>query len=82
VEAFRAQAEMDGLLARKRRDHLGRQFDDTLQARLRRRVEEKVLGADERARIVDRLAAREVDPFSAADEVLARLGLGKGEGNA
>ncbi|HEY7511622.1 MAG TPA: methylmalonyl Co-A mutase-associated GTPase MeaB [Vicinamibacteria bacterium] len=82
VEAFRAQAEKDGLLARKRRDHLARQFDDTLQARLRRRVEEKVLGADERARIVDRLAAREVDPFSAADEVLARLGLGKGEGNA
>ena len=82
VEAFRAGAEASGLLARKRREHLARQFEETLQARLRRRVEERVLGRDERERVVDRLVARTVDPFTAADEVLARLGLAKGEGAA
>ncbi|HVR69882.1 MAG TPA: methylmalonyl Co-A mutase-associated GTPase MeaB [Vicinamibacteria bacterium] len=75
IEDFRARAERSGLLARKRREHLRRQFEDTLQDRLRRRVEEKVLGREERERVVDRLAAREVDPFSAVDEVLGRLGL-------
>jgi LAO/AO transport system kinase len=78
VEAFRARAEASGLLARKRREHLARQFDQTLQARLRRQVEERALGAGEREHIVDRLAARTVDPFTAADEVLSRLGLAKG----
>jgi LAO/AO transport system kinase len=75
VEAFRAAAERSGLLARKRRDHLGRQLEDTLHARLRRRVEEKALGADERETMVDRLVARELDPFAAVDEILGRLGL-------
>jgi LAO/AO transport system kinase len=75
VEAFRARAERSGLLARKRRDHLRRQLEDTLQDRLRRRVEEKVLPPGERERMVDRLVARELDPFAAADEVLRRLGL-------
>jgi LAO/AO transport system kinase len=75
VQAFRARAEQSGLLARKRRDHLRRQFEDTLQDRLRRRVEERVLGREERERVVDRLAARELDPFAAVDEVLGRMGL-------
>ena len=75
IEAFRTRAEQSGLLARKRRDHLRRQFEETLQDRLRRRVEEKALGREERERIVDRLAARELDPFAAVDEVLGRLGL-------
>jgi LAO/AO transport system kinase len=75
IEAFRTRAEQSGLLARKRRDHLRRQFEETLQDRLRRRVEEKALGREEREKIVDRLAARELDPFAAVDEVLGRLGL-------
>jgi LAO/AO transport system kinase len=75
VQAFHARAEESGLLARKRRAHLGRQFEDTLQDRLRRRVEEKVLGREERERMVDRLATREVDPFAAVDEVLGKMGL-------
>ena len=80
VEAFRVRAEASGLLARKRREHLARQFEETLQARLRERVEERVLGHEERERIVDRLAARAVDPFTAADEVLGKLGLAQREG--
>jgi LAO/AO transport system kinase len=75
IEAFRTRAEASGLLARKRRDHLRRQFEETLQHRLRRRVEEKALGHEEREKMVDRLAARELDPFAAVDEVLGRLGL-------
>jgi LAO/AO transport system kinase len=75
VEAFRARAAQSGLLARKRHDHLRRQFEDTLQDRLRRRVEERVLGREDRDRMVDRLAARELDPFAAVDEVLGRMGL-------
>jgi LAO/AO transport system kinase len=75
VEAFRAGAERTGQLARKRREHLRRQFEDTLQDRLRRRVEEKVLGREDRERMVDRLAAREVDPFAAVQEVLRKMGL-------
>ena len=40
-----------------------------------RRMRARVLTPDETARIVDRMAARELDPFSAADEVLGRMGL-------
>ena len=75
IEAFRTRAEASGLLARKRRGHLRRQFEETLQDRLRRRGEEKALGHEEREKMVDRLAARELDPFAAVDEVLGRLGL-------
>jgi LAO/AO transport system kinase len=75
IEAFRARAEQSGLLARKRRDHLRRQFEETLRERLRRRVEDKALGPEEREKVVDRLAARALDPFAAVDEVLGKLGL-------
>jgi LAO/AO transport system kinase len=75
VEAYRAEAEASGALARRRREHLRRQFEDTLQDRLRRRVAETVLAGEERDHVVDRLVAREIDPFAAVDEVLARMGL-------
>jgi len=75
IEGFRAGAESSGLLERKRRALLARQLEDVLHDRLMRRVRARVLTADETARIVDRMAAREVDPFSAADEVLGRMGL-------
>ena len=75
VQEFRARAESSGLLERKRRALLARQLEDVLHDRLMRRVRARVLTADETARIVDRMAAREVDPFSAADEVLGRMGL-------
>jgi LAO/AO transport system kinase len=75
IEAFRTQAERSGALARRRREHLRRQFDQTLQERMRRRLEETVLGPEDHARVVDRLAARELDPFAAVDEVLGKMGL-------
>jgi len=79
VEAFRARADASGLLADKRRAHLRRQFEDTLRQRLLGHVWSKVLRPGETDAIVERLAARTLDPFTAAAEVLRRMGLA-GEG--
>ena len=76
VEAFRAEADQSGRFAARRRLQLRRLFEQTLADRLLREVRRRVLSAEEVERTVDRLAARQTDPFSAADEVLARLGLG------
>jgi len=75
VEAFRADAAASGLLARKRRARLGRQLDDAVRQRLSARVRERVLTPAAREAVVERLARRELDPFSAAAEVLSQLGL-------
>ena len=74
VEAARTRAAAAGRLARKRRDQLARQLEESLRARLLRRVRERV-GAEELERTVDRLQARQIDPLSAAEDVLRRLGL-------
>ncbi len=75
IDAFRTRAETNGALARKRRAQLGQQFHDALQRRLLERVRERVLPQAETERIVDRLAARETDPWSAAADVLKRMGV-------
>ncbi|MBI3931996.1 MAG: methylmalonyl Co-A mutase-associated GTPase MeaB [Acidobacteria bacterium] len=75
VEAFRAKAGETGLLAKKRRAHLRQQFEGTLEERLMGLVRSRVLAAGEAERLVDRLAARELDPFTAAEEVLRKMGL-------
>ena len=75
VEAFRREAGANGLLERKRRDHLARQLDDALRQRLAARLRERVLTPLAREAVVERLVRREVDPFTAAGEVLAELGL-------
>ena len=73
VDDFRGRAERTGVLARKRRAHLKQEFEDTLQDRLMRVVRRRVLGPDEVERTVDRLEARAVDPFAAADAVIERM---------
>jgi LAO/AO transport system kinase len=75
IEAFRTRADAEGILAAKRRSHLRRQFEDTLGERLLAAARRRTLPPDEVERVVDRLAAREIDPFAAADEVLRRVGL-------
>ena len=75
VESFRARAEASGALARKRRAQLEQQFRDALQERLMRLVRARALGEGESERILARLASREVDPFTAAAEVVAKMGL-------
>ena len=76
VEAFRTRAGASGLLARKRRSHLRQQFEETLRARLMAEVKARALGEAAAEAVVDRLAAHEVDPFTAAEDVLAKVGLG------
>jgi LAO/AO transport system kinase len=75
IEAFRGRAEKSGLLARKQRAHLRQQFEETLRERVLVRLDQRALGDAERERILDRLAARETDPFTATDEVLKKVGL-------
>ena len=75
VETFRARAEAAGLLARKKRGQLRRQLEDAVQERLMQAARTRVLSPDEIQRIVERLEARELDPFTAADEVVRRMGL-------
>jgi LAO/AO transport system kinase len=75
IESFRVRAESTGRQARKLRDRLAGQFAIAVQERLRQRARERGLAAEETERVVDRLVAREVDPYTAADEVLGRMGL-------
>jgi LAO/AO transport system kinase len=75
VESFRSDAERSGALARKRRAQVRQQLDEALRAALLRRARERVLGAEEEERILDRIGAREVDPFTAAEDVVRRMGL-------
>jgi GTPase len=75
VEAFRQRADATGVLARKRRAHLRQQFEDTLKERLLSHVWSRVLLPADVEKTVERLAARTIDPFTAADEVMGRMGL-------
>jgi LAO/AO transport system kinase len=75
IDAYHARAVESGRLAEKRRAHLRQLFDETLRERVLGRVEARALSAGERESIVDRLAARETDPFTATDEVLGKAGL-------
>ena len=72
---FRKRADASGLLVRKRRAQVRRQLEDTVRDRLLGHVWSQLVTADERERLVDRLLARELDPFTAADAVLRKVGL-------
>jgi LAO/AO transport system kinase len=75
VEAFRERAQASGALERKRRAHLQRQLEDAVRQRVMGQVRQRVLTESETEALVERLAARQVDPFSAADDVVRRMGL-------
>jgi LAO/AO transport system kinase len=75
ISGFLALAASSGRLAQKRRAHLRRLFEETLRAQLMRHVRQHVVSAEEIESLTDRLAARELDPFAAAAEVLRRLEL-------
>ena len=72
---FRKRADASGLLVRKRRAQVRRQLEDTVRDRLLGHVWSQLVTADERERLVDRLLARELDPFAAADAVLRKAGV-------
>jgi len=73
--AFRETAAATGLLERKRRAHLKQQFEEAVRSRVMSHVFGKVLPAAEAEATLDRLARRELDPFTAADAVAKRMGL-------
>jgi LAO/AO transport system kinase len=75
IEAFRAEAAATGLLARKRRAHLKQQLEEAIRARVMAHVWSKVVPPTEAEAALDRLARREIDPFTAAEAVLERMGL-------
>jgi len=75
VEDFRRKADASGLLARKRRAQVRRQLEETVRDRLLGHVWSRLVTAEEGERLVDRLLAREIDPFTAADAVLRKMGV-------
>jgi LAO/AO transport system kinase len=75
VMEVRDQAARSGQLAAKKRAYLRSQLEDALVERLMRRSRERVLTPQEQERVLDRLAARELDPITAAEEIAGRMGL-------
>ena len=75
IDAFCAEADRSGLLARKKRAQLRHQLSETLEGRLMGLALERVLVPEELERTLDRLASRETDPFTVAGDVMRRMGL-------
>jgi len=75
VEEFRGRADSAGVLARRGRARLRRQFEEALGQRVMDRVRARALPPADLERTVDRLQAREIDPASAVEEVVRRAGL-------
>ena len=75
IDEFHGRAESTGVLARKRRGQLAQQLEEALQRLFLERTRQRALPPAEAERLVDRLAARETDPFTAAQGVLSRMGL-------
>jgi GTPase len=79
IAAFRAYAERDGDSAgssgreRRRRVRGEQRLREVLSQRFMAHLEGGVLAPDELATIVDRIAGREIDPYTAADLLLARV---------
>jgi LAO/AO transport system kinase len=72
VLAFHARAFEAGTLARKRRLQAAGRLEDAVRARLMQRAFAG-LGPGERDALVERVARRELDPWSAADELVGRM---------
>jgi GTPase len=70
IERFRAHTA--GSDATRRRSRAEYRVRELLAQRFVQYVEERVLARGEFAQIVDRIAAREIDPYSAVDAVLQR----------
>jgi LAO/AO transport system kinase len=80
ISAFRAHAERDRGPGRasarllRRRDRADQRLRELVSRRFVDRLEREVLAPGEWANVVGRLAAREIDPYAAADELLKRAG--------
>ncbi len=72
---FQQRATASGALARKRRLRMRRQLEDAVRQMLMSHALKHVLTPSETDAIVERLVRREQDPFTAADDVVRRMGL-------
>jgi LAO/AO transport system kinase len=70
IERFRAHTAGAGKARRRQRAEY--RLRELLARRFVHHVEERVLGAGELDRILDRMAARELDPYAAVDEIMKR----------
>ena len=77
VERFRTH--MAAAQGTRRRARAEWRVRELLGQRFLTHVERRALGPGELTRIVDRIAAREIDPYSAVDDIFRRV-LGKDEG--
>jgi LAO/AO transport system kinase len=73
IVARRAALEQSGALAERRRASLEREVLGLASARAARRLEQELEGRDDLRELLDRVAAREVDPLRAVAEVLDRV---------
>jgi LAO/AO transport system kinase len=78
IEAHRAFEEADGRLERKRAARLRDEVRSIVLARLRSEAEAACSG-DRFEKLVQQVAARELDPYAAADELLAHRTGSKGD---
>jgi LAO/AO transport system kinase len=74
IEAFRARGS--GTQAARRRGRAEAGLRELVSRRFLEHLDTRVLAAGEFAAMVDRVAAREIDPFAAASELLTRAGVG------
>jgi LAO/AO transport system kinase len=70
IAQFRAHS--DGVQASRRRTRSEYRLRELVSQRFMDHLERQVLGAGELGAIVDRIAAREIDPYTAANDLLAR----------
>jgi LAO/AO transport system kinase len=75
VEAFHRRAKGSGALAKKRRAQMRRQLEDAVRQRVMGHVFRRVVAPEELERTLERLAERAIDPFTAADGIVERMGL-------
>ena len=70
IERFRAHTTASQKARRRQRAEY--RLRELLARRFLEHVERRVLGAGELDRILDRMAAREIDPYTAVDEIMKR----------
>jgi LAO/AO transport system kinase len=76
VLAFHRRARESGAFAQKRRAQMRRQLEDAVRQRVMGHVFRQVVSPEELESTLVRLAERAIDPFTAADGIVERMGLG------
>ena len=71
VEKHRAWQEEKGLLVARRRRRVEREIKEIVAERFRRKVEDDA--AEELTELTDRVVAREIDPYAAADRLIESI---------